>query len=133
MLLQKIPKGRLARNTYLALFWQVVRVGAQGLWLIVIARKLGAEGYGAFAGAAGLAVFLGAFGGLGLGLVLLKKVSKDRRSFSVYWHKALKWTLGTGAVLVLIFLLVETPQFEPGTRFAALIVVAFPRRCFFPW
>jgi len=40
--------GRLARNTVLATFWQGVRIVLQFAYLVLVARMLGAEGYGLF-------------------------------------------------------------------------------------
>lgn len=102
-LLRRFGLGRLAHNIVLGTFWQFARVGAQALWVIVIARNLGPSGYGTFAGTAGLAVALGGLTGLGTGYLLLQAVSRDHAAFGVYWRKALLTTLITGPILAVIF------------------------------
>ncbi|MEX1828654.1 oligosaccharide flippase family protein [Luteibacter sp. CQ10] len=107
-------------------------MGAQSLWLLVIARKLGATGYGTFAGIAGLATFLGAFSGLGLGLLLLRAVARDHSRLGAYWHKGLRWTIVSGALIAIFF--VATASFTMGaqTDIVALVAIGIAETLLFP-
>ena len=91
-----LPRGRLARNSLLAMFWQAGRVGAQALWIIIMARLLGPAGYGAFSGVAGLANALGGFVGLGLGLLMYQEIATRREAFGARWRQTLATSLVTG-------------------------------------
>ena len=50
----------LARTTLPVLGLHVARVGLQFLWVVLLARQLGAAAYGSFSGVVGLGVVLGA-------------------------------------------------------------------------
>jgi O-antigen/teichoic acid export membrane protein len=69
--------GRLARNTAHAGVWSVARIGVQGISLILLARLLGAQGYGALAGAMGLYMSAAPLVGLGSGTVLVRHLVRD--------------------------------------------------------
>lgn len=130
--LRRLPRGRLAINTGLALFWQLARVGSQALWLLAIARKLGAQGYGTFAGVTGLATFLGAFSGLGLGLLLLRIVARDPTRFGAYWHNGLRWTLTSGTGLAVVFLAMSLFVNRTSTEITALMAIGISEAVLFP-
>lgn len=130
--LSRLPRGRLAISTSLALFWQLARVGSQALWLLAIARKLGAQGYGTFAGVAGLATFLGAFSGLGLGMLLLRIVARNPERFGAYWHKGLRWTLKSGSGIAFAFLLVSIFISRANSDLVALIAIGISEAILFP-
>jgi O-antigen/teichoic acid export membrane protein len=121
-LVLRIPRGRLARNTVVAVFWQLVRVGAQALWVIVIARELGPQGYGDFSGVAGLATALGGFAGLGLGLLMMQEVSRCPSEFKTYWRIALRVTLTSGVLFCIAFVLIGTAYI--GAEMTSLSFVA---------
>lgn len=130
--IRSVLRGRLALNTTLALFWQLARVGAQALWLLAIARKLGPQGYGTFAGVAGLATFLGSFSGLGLGLLMLRAVSRDASQLGAYWHKGLRWTIGSGTAIAGVFLAVSLAAPDAHASLATLIVIGVSEAVLFP-
>jgi O-antigen/teichoic acid export membrane protein len=129
---QRLLRRRLALNTSLSLLWQLIRVGAQALWLLIVARKLGAGGYGIFAGMAGLATFVGAFSGLGLGLLLLRNVARDPAQLGAFWHKGLRWTLGSGALLALGFVGFAWTMERSGLGWGALLAIGASEVVLFP-
>jgi O-antigen/teichoic acid export membrane protein len=90
-------------NTTLGTLWQSIRVAGQALWVVLIARQLGPDGYGAFSGLAGLALTLGGFTGLGLGLVLHQATSQQAARFGAYWHNALLLVIGSGIAFTVVF------------------------------
>lgn len=82
-----------------------LRLGVQAGTLLLVARLLGPERFGAFTGVAALALILGTFSTFGTHLVLLAKMSKNpsrRASVLIY---ALPTTLLCGSTLLLIFVL----------------------------
>ncbi|WP_158544917.1 lipopolysaccharide biosynthesis protein [Dyella monticola] len=103
-LLRHIPAGNLAKDTLYVAFWQGVRVAGQALWVIVIARILGAKGYGTFTGMVGLATAIGGFTGLGLGLLMLQDAARDPSLFADRWYKALIACLASGTILGVLFI-----------------------------
>jgi O-antigen/teichoic acid export membrane protein len=72
----------------------------QGAYFIILARSLGADGYGAFAGVAALVVILAPFSGLGSEYLLVKHVARDRTLFRAYWTRALFKVAVSGILLV---------------------------------
>ncbi|UPG84810.1 oligosaccharide flippase family protein [Luteibacter aegosomatis] len=132
MVVHRLLRGRLARNTSLSLLWQLARVGAQALWLLALARKIGPDGYGTFAGVAGLATFLGAFSGLGLGLLLLRAVARDPSLLGAYWHKGIRWTIGSGIAIALAFLAISLAAARNDASLPALLAIGASEVVLFP-
>jgi len=98
-LLEKISDHGLAHNTVLATGWQGIRVALQAAWVILLARAIGPEDYGSFAGMAGLAAALGALTGLGFGMLMIQDASRDHDQFAAAWKRALVLTLASGFAL----------------------------------
>ncbi|MDI9238830.1 lipopolysaccharide biosynthesis protein [Lysobacter sp. LF1] len=130
-IVRKLPRGRLAQGTVLALGWQVCRMAALAVWVVIAARTFGVDGYGVFAGIAGLATAAAGFSGLGTGYLLCRHVAMAPDQFSAYWKKALLAYSGSGLVMALCLVAVACTMF-PQTRaeFAWLIalseVAAYP-------
>lgn len=82
--------GRLAQNTVLATFWQGVRLVLQFTYLVLVARALGAEGYGLFSGIVALAASVSPLVGLGFGTIMVKEVARAPHAFPGYWAKAIR-------------------------------------------
>jgi O-antigen/teichoic acid export membrane protein len=93
--------GRLARNTLLATGWQGLRLALQFAYLVLVARLLGVEGYGVFAGIVALAATLSPLAGAGFGLILVKQVSRYPDSFPRYWGRVLTATTLSAPLLLL--------------------------------
>jgi len=77
-----------------------IRVVVQAAYFIVIARSLGAEGYGAFVSVIALVNILVPFSGLGSGYLLVQNVSRSAELFAKYWGNVLAMTLLSGLVFV---------------------------------
>lgn len=114
--------GRVARNTAHASLWNVIRIAIQASSLIFMARTLGAEGYGALAGAMALFMVCGQFTGLGSGVALVRDVVRggDLASRLMATERAY---LASG----LFFLLLALPlsQLVLGPLIASSILVLF--------
>src|SRR5690606_10035975 len=81
-----------------------LRLVVQACTLLLVARMLGAERFGAFAAVTAIAVVMGIFSTAGMHLVLLGEVSKDpQRRWSVLAY-ALPTTLLLGAMLLVAYL-----------------------------
>lgn len=100
-------KGPIARATIRTSFVLGLRLVVQAGTLLLVARMLGPEQFGAFAGVAALAVLLGTLASLGSNLVLLGAMSKDlaQRDEILLW--AIPATLVCGAVLLAVFIAIS--------------------------
>lgn len=68
---------------------QGVSIAAQAVYFILIGRTLGAREYGAFIGVVALVTALSQFSSLGMEMILVRNVSRDRDSFAVTWGQSL--------------------------------------------
>jgi O-antigen/teichoic acid export membrane protein len=95
-----MQRSPLARNTFWMFLGQGLRLMVQGASFVLIARSLGANGYGAFVGAASLVAIVAPFSTMGFGNLLIKNVSRDRTLFPEYWGNSLLMTAASGAILL---------------------------------
>lgn len=107
----KLPRlvdlqGSIARGTIRTTFVQGVRLLVQGGSLLLVARMLGPQEFGAFAGVAALAVILGTLSTFGTHLVLAGEVSKDPSKRQQVLAYALPTTIACGGLLFVIYLLI---------------------------
>ncbi|HEY6445624.1 MAG TPA: oligosaccharide flippase family protein [Acidobacteriaceae bacterium] len=79
---------------------QSVSLAAQALYFVLIGRALGSREYGAFIGVVALTAALSQFSSLGMEMILVRNVSRDRNSFAATWGQALAILL---AGFVLLF------------------------------
>ncbi len=70
-------------------------VALQALYFLLMGRMLGAGEYGAFVGVVALINVLSQFSSLGMEMVLLRTIARDRTAFSATWARALV-IAGTG-------------------------------------
>lgn len=74
-------------------FWMIsgqgVSLCAQAVYFVLIGRTLGSREYGAFIGVAALVTTLSQFSTLGMEMILVRNISRDRSSFSTTWGQAL--------------------------------------------
>jgi O-antigen/teichoic acid export membrane protein len=96
----RLKNSVFAQNTLWMFFGFGLRMVTQAAYFVIIARSLGAEGYGAFVAVAALVNILGPFASLGSGQLLIKNVARSAELFGVYWGNALAMTLLSGSTLV---------------------------------
>jgi O-antigen/teichoic acid export membrane protein len=84
----------------------------QFVWVIVLARALGAAGYGGFSGVASLAMAISGLVGLGLGLRMYQDVARDERCYALRWRQALKATAWSSIGFGLLFVVLGWNLFE---------------------
>ena len=97
-----IGRNALARNTGWMTLAQIVRLAAQAVYFVLIARSLGASGFGVFAAALALVSILSPFAALGTGNLLVMHVARQPHSFSRAWGNALVAIPAAGVPLTLI-------------------------------
>lgn len=130
--LRKVPRGRVARDTVLVLAWQLCRMAALAAWVVLAARSLGVEGYGVFAGVAGLATALAGFSGLGMGYLTYREVALRPECFNGYWPKTMVSYLASGAVLGVCLAFVAFAMF-PEVPAASIWLIALSEVLAYPF
>lgn len=100
-----MPRNQFAENTFWTLAGQLMRLGVQTAYFVLIARALGPNQYGAFVAVTAAAAIGGPFVGLGCGNLLVKNVSRDRSLFPLYWGNGLALTAMSGAFLAALLML----------------------------
>ena len=127
-----LPMGQLARSTYLTSGWLTLRVAAQTVWLVFIARTLGPSEYGLFAGITALAATAGTLTGLGFGVLMLQDVSRKIGVFSSAWKRALGMSIASGAVLCLLYVVLAPHLFTTSVGRGVLLAVGITELICFP-
>lgn len=119
-------KGPIARGTIRTSFVLGLRLIVQAGTLLLVARMLGPQQFGAFAGVAALAVILGTLATFGTNTVLLGEVSKDPARRDEVLPYAVPFTLSCGAALLAIYLLICIfVMGEAGVSMTALLAIGF--------
>lgn len=116
--------GRLARNTILATCWQGIRIVLQMVYLVLVARLIGAEGYGHFAGMVALAASLSPLAGVGFNLVMVQQVSRQPEEFAIYWGRTLVAILLTAPVLIVAMSFAALGFLPVESNVAVLLLLA---------
>lgn len=116
--------GILARNTAFATAWQSVRLTLQFAYLILVARVLGVEGYGIFAGSVALAASLSPLVGWGFGMILVQEVSRSPQRFPEFWAKALRAVAVSGPVMASIMLALAPLLLPVDGHWTVILLIA---------
>jgi O-antigen/teichoic acid export membrane protein len=90
----------LLKDTLWIASGQVLRVGFQGVYFVLVARALGASEYGSYVGVLAIVAIAAPFASLGSGNLLIKHVARDPQSFPRHWGKALVTTFVSGTLLL---------------------------------
>lgn len=101
---RRLPRGAIARGTLRTSLVLGLRLAVQAGTLLLVARLLGPDQFGAFAGVAALAVILGTLATFGTSIVLLGEVSKDPLRREQVLPYAVPTTLLCGGALLGIYL-----------------------------
>lgn len=119
-----ILRGPIARGTIRTTFVLGLRLFVQSGTLLIVARMLGPQQFGAFAGISALAVILGTLSTFGTHIVLIERVSLDhstRRDILAY---AIPTTMVCGGLLFGIYLLVALLALpEIGITSGMLVII----------
>ena len=83
---------------------QGMRQLLRAVYFLIVPRALGVEQYGLFVGVTALAAILAPFATLGIGNLLVKNVSRDKKVVAEYWGNSLVLTAASGAALILLMM-----------------------------
>lgn len=100
--------GRLGRNTLLGTAGMGARAVIQAIYLLIVSRWLGAEGYGLFAGSVALVTLATPLANWGSALLLTEYIAQNRSHSRGMWATALVQTGVVGGGLVIGTLAVST-------------------------
>lgn len=95
---------------------QGVSIAAQAVYFILIGRTLGSREYGAFVGVVALVTALSQFSSLGMEMILVRNVSRDRNSFATTWGQSLAILLAGFVVLLAAAMLFAHFALRPDLR-----------------
>ncbi|WP_168709272.1 oligosaccharide flippase family protein [Arthrobacter sp. PAMC25564] len=114
----------LRKNVFALLAGQVSKLAIQAAYFVVLARMLGATGYGAFAAAVALAALVSPYSSLGTNTLMIKNVARDSLDASPEWKRALLYTT-SGGLLFSILLALFSAQIAPqGVSSLAILQIA---------
>jgi O-antigen/teichoic acid export membrane protein len=129
--LRSYQPGALARNSAVVMLWSGARLVAQLLWVLLLARELGASSYGAFSGVIALALAMSGFAGLGQGLRMYQDVARVPDLLADRWRQASRVLMLSGAGLAVLFLAAAHVMFV-GIDWVLLVAVALSELLFAP-
>lgn len=119
-----LPIGRLGRNTIAGAAGLVARACLQAAYLIVLTRALGADAFGAFAGAVATATVVAPLAGWGAAQLFVQHVSADRDAAPAWWAGSLAQTAASGVVVALFVVVVGAAFGGSGLGIGALAMIA---------
>jgi O-antigen/teichoic acid export membrane protein len=96
----RTPTESLRQSSVWMIGGQFAALAAQATYFVLIGRALGSREYGAFVGVAALIGALSQFSSLGMEMILVRDVSRDRGAFARTWSHALM--LSAAGFLVLL-------------------------------
>lgn len=103
----------------------------RAFYFVIIARALGAHGYGAFVGVTALVAIASPFSGWGSGGLLIRSVTRDPTTFREQWGKALLLTAISASALFGIVIAVARAFLPAAIPFTLIAAVAFSDLFFF--
>jgi O-antigen/teichoic acid export membrane protein len=96
-----MKEQRLLHGSLWIIAGQFVSITFQAVYFVLMGRTLGSREYGAFVGAVALITALSQFSSLGMEMILVRNISRDRNSFATTWGNALRVTF-CGFLLLLL-------------------------------
>jgi len=134
-LLRKLARyrpGRLGQNTLFGTAGLGIRSIIQAIYLLLVSRWLGAEGYGLFAGSVALVVLGAPLANWGSALLLTRYISEDRSRSRAMWATALVQTGVVGGLLVVATLLASTLLFPQRLPLFPMLLLALSELILLP-
>src|SRR5215469_6742950 len=95
-----MKEHRLLHGSLWIISGQFFSMACQALYFVLMGRTLGSREYGAFVGVATLILALTQFSSAGMEMILLRNISRDRKSFPATWANAL--IINTAGFVVLL-------------------------------
>jgi O-antigen/teichoic acid export membrane protein len=128
-LMPNIFRRVLVRNTSWLLLGQVISLGAQVLYFIVLARILGSEQYGIYVAATALVGLISQYGTLGAGFVFLRHVCTDYSRAPRFWGNIVLSSVVFGPLFVTAIGLIGIRIFHNGQVWLVPIVAVSDCLC----
>jgi O-antigen/teichoic acid export membrane protein len=122
--LDRLMQKPLVKGVVWLLVGRGLSLVLQAAYFIVIARTLGAAKYGEFVSITALMAIVSPFVGLGMEILLLKNVAKNRSLFAAYWGNSLVVTLGTGVGFIALLVLLAPFLLPRSISTLAILLVA---------
>ena len=107
---------RLLKGSLWMISAQFLSMAFQAVYFVLMGRTLGSWEYGAFVGVVALVAVLAQFSSVGMEMILLRNVSRDRSSFAVTWGAALRITVCGFLILLAVALLFGRFVLRPQLR-----------------
>jgi O-antigen/teichoic acid export membrane protein len=127
--IRTLQASSLARNAGWMLFGQGLNLILQAGYFILLARLLGVEEYGIFAGAFAFVAIATPYCSLGSGLLFVRYVSVNFGNYASYWGNILLTTFSIGSLLTLLLCFIAPHLLNPAS--ASLILLVATGECIF--
>lgn len=125
--LKRIRESGMAKDTSWVMAGQGMRFVLQAGYFVMLARVLGAEQFGVFAGASAFAALAAPFSSLGAHMLFMRYVKADPRQFARYWGNILLAAVAANIVLVTALWATAAHFLSPAS--AAVIVPVALANC----
>lgn len=112
--------------------WFGARIMLQIVWLILLARALGAEGYGLFSGLASSAVILGNMISASYGIRMIRTAANDSARLAASWLSSIAFTFVSIVPLSLMYGMLAYVLLPDSLSMLALGLVALSELLFVP-
>lgn len=103
-IIARVIQRQFFKDSFWMTFFNVISAAIGFFYFVLLARYLGAEGYGSFVGVKAIWAIIFPFIGFGMGDILVKKVSRNPSDFSRCWGDALI-ALAASVVLAMLTIL----------------------------
>lgn len=124
--------GRLARNAAVFSAGLGLRTIAQAAVFLIVARVLGASGYGAYSAVLALAMGGGLLVGLGAGVVMVRDTARDPCVFARSWGRTLAALLVTAPLVLGVYLVLAWLWLPVGIGVAVVLCIGLAEILFVP-
>jgi len=116
--------GAYARDGTLIFMWLLLRAAMQAVTVLLLARWLGAEGYGVFVAALAVASFFTPLAGMGMAAILLRDGARQPERIDALLRQALRWWMRAVALSIVIGVLAVQWGLPSELPWAPLIALA---------
>lgn len=116
--------GAYARDSARIFMWLLLRAAAQAVTVLLLARWLGAEGYGVFVAALAVASFFTPLAGMGMAAILLRDGARQPERIGALLRQALRWWSRAAVLSIVIGVLAVQWGLPSALPWAPLIALA---------
>jgi O-antigen/teichoic acid export membrane protein len=127
--IRALQASSLARNAGWMMVGQGLNLILQAGYFILLARLLGVEEYGIFAGAFAFVAIATPYSSLGSGLLFVRYVSLNAGIFATYWGNILLTTCCVGSLITILLCFIAPHLLNPAS--ASLILLVAIGECIF--